>query len=188
MLRHLTIPQRVFMGPATGNPFPELISERFVLPRTVAREPIPDKVPKSLVEDYTEACNVLAESAKASAALSRRCLQNLLVEKAGMTKRDLNDQIQEAINARALPSTLAEDLDTVRLIGNFGAHPIKSKSTGEIVPVEPGEAEWNLDVLDALFDFFYAQPDKRDERRAALDAKLKDAGRQTLAEIRKKPP
>jgi len=74
----------------------------------------------------------------------------------------------------------------VRVIGNFGTHPIKSTNTGEIVPVKPGEADWNLDVLGDLFDFFYAQPEKRSERRAALDAKLKDAGRPTLAEMRKK--
>jgi hypothetical protein len=30
---------------------------------------------------------------------------------------------------------------TVRTIGNFAAHPIKSTSTGTIVDVEPGEAE-----------------------------------------------
>ena len=29
----------------------------------------------------------------------------------------------------------------------FGAHPIKSTSTGEIVEVEPGEAQWNLDAV-----------------------------------------
>ncbi len=39
-------------------------------------------------------------------------------------------------------------IDAVRVIGNFAAHPIKSKSTGEIVDVEPGEAEWNLNTLE----------------------------------------
>jgi hypothetical protein len=33
-------------------------------------------------------------------------------------------------------------LDAIRTIGNFAAHPIKSTSSGEIVDVEPGEAEW----------------------------------------------
>jgi hypothetical protein len=68
-------------------------------------------------------------------------------------------------------------IDAVRNTGNFAAHPNKSKSTGEIVPVEPQEAEWNLDVLEALFDFYYVQPAKVAERRAALDQKLADAGK-----------
>jgi hypothetical protein len=137
-------------------------------------------------ERLLAASRVLAESTEASAALSRRCLQALLVAEAGVKKKDLFDQIQEVIDAGSLPTSLADDLDAVRHIGAFGAHPIKSKSTGEIVPVEPGEAEWNLDVLDALFDFFYVQPEKRSARRAALDEKLKQAGKPSLEEGRKK--
>jgi len=68
-------------------------------------------------------------------------------------------------------------LDAVRNIGNFAAHPMKSQSTGEIVPVEPGEAEWNLDVLESLFDFHFVAPAKTKARKDALNKKLKDAGK-----------
>ena len=34
----------------------------------------------------------------------------------------------------------------------------------------------------------YTQPEKRAAKRAALDAKLKDAGKPTLAEMRKQKP
>ena len=44
----------------------------------LSRIPTAPEVPKGLAEDYNEACLVLADSAKASAALSRRCLQTLL--------------------------------------------------------------------------------------------------------------
>lgn len=159
---------------------PRLKSERMVWPRMVARAPIPANVPESIARDYSAACRVLPESAEASAALSRRCLQNLLVEKATMKKRDLDPQIQEVIDSGILPTQLAEDLDVVRVIGNFAAHPIKSQSRGQIVEVEPGEAEWNLDVLEALFDFFFVQAEKRKKRRAALNEKLKDAGKKPL--------
>ena len=57
------------------------------------------------------------------------------------------------------------------------AHPIKSQSTGEIVDVEPGEADWNLEALEALFDFYYVQPAKTAARKAALNKKLADAGK-----------
>src|SRR5690349_17981796 len=42
------------------------------------RGPVPTEVPGPIAQDYIEACNVLPISAKASAALSRRCLQSML--------------------------------------------------------------------------------------------------------------
>jgi hypothetical protein len=65
----------------------------------------------------------------------------------------------------------------VRNTGNFAAHPIKSKSSSEIVDVEPGEAEWNLDVIEALFDFFFVQPEVIRIKREDLNKKLIDAGK-----------
>jgi hypothetical protein len=43
--------------------------------------------------------------------------------------------------------------------------------------VEAGEAEWTLDVLDGLFDFYFVQPMILEQMRAALDAKLASAGK-----------
>jgi hypothetical protein len=159
---------------------PTLKSERMVWPPAVARTPIPKDVPAGIAKDYGAACRVFADSPEASAALSRRCLQHLLVVKAGATKKDLADQIDEVVESKELPSRLANDLHAVRVIGNFGAHPIKSKSTGEIVEVEPGEAEWNLDVLDGLFQHYYVDEERAKQRRAAINAKLKDAGKPPL--------
>jgi hypothetical protein len=56
------------------------------------------------------------------------------------------------ITQKLVSSALAEQLDAVRHKGNFAAHPTKSASSGDIMDVEPGEAEWNLDVLDGLFE------------------------------------
>jgi hypothetical protein len=71
-------------------------------------------------------------------------------------------------------------LDAVRHIGNFAAHPLKSTSTGEIIPVEPHEAEWNLDVLEELFDHFFVKPAKAKARREELNKKLVEAGKPQL--------
>lgn len=150
---------------------------RFVRPKTISRTPLPPEVPPEFAEDYKEACLVFNDSPKASAALSRRCLQNLLREKAGTAKENLVEQIQEVLDSNALPTYLTESLDAVRNIGNFAAHPIKSKSTGEIVDVEPGEAEWNLNVLEGLFDFYFVQPHRLHEKKEKLDQKLKDVGK-----------
>jgi len=154
-----------------------------VYPRAALRKACPSEVLKTapdLAADHKEACLVLADSPKASAALSRRCLQSLLRQRAGVTPGNLADEIQQVLDSAVLPSHLAQSLDAVRQIGNFAAHPIKSTSSGEVVPVEPGEAEWTLDTLDGLFDFYFVQPALTAQRRAALEAKLKDAGKPPL--------
>lgn len=155
------------------------VSRFMAYPQRASLRPLPAEVPNPYRRDFDEAVAVLPLSAKASAALSRRNLQAVIRDKAGIKGKDLNAEIQEIIDSGAVPSFITEGLDAVRNIGNFAAHPIKSISTGEIVEVEPGEAEWNLDVLESMFDFYFVQPSLTAKRRAALDVKLKDA---------KKPP
>lgn len=150
-----------------------------VRPRVATRPSPPSDVPADFTQDYVEASLVIADSPKASAALSRRCLQHVLREKAGVKPSDLASEIDQVIESGTLPTHLAEAIDAVRVIGNFAAHPIKSKASGEVLPVEPGEAEWTLDVLDGLFDFYFVQPSMLAKKRAALNAKLAEA---------KKPP
>jgi len=150
---------------------------KIIRPKSISRTPLSEEIPLEFAEDYKEACLVFSDSPKASAALSRRCLQNLLREKASTKNKDLFDQIQEVLDSNSLPSYLAKGLDAVRNIGNFATHPIKSKTTGEIVEVEPGEAEWNLDVLEGLFDFYFVQEKKLQEKRDKLNQKLTDVGK-----------
>jgi hypothetical protein len=153
------------------------VNSRLVYPESYSRSPLPPEVPKKYSTDYIEACTVLDDSPKASAALSRRCLQNVLREEAKVKKGDLSNEIQETIDSGKLPAHLIQSLDAIRNIGNFAAHPIKSKSSGEILDVETGEAEWNLDVLESLFDFYFVQPEILNRKKAALNAKLSDAGK-----------
>ena len=129
---------------------------------------------------FREACLVIGDSEKASAALSRRCLQNLLREKAETKAKDLAPQIQEVLDSGKLPSHLAEAIDGVRVIGNFATHHIKSTHTGEVIEVELGEAEWLLDTLEGFFDFYFVQPAKLEKKRGALNKKLKEAGKPPL--------
>jgi hypothetical protein len=90
---------------------------------------------------------------------------------------DLAKEIQEVHDSCRLPSDIAEALDSVRVVGNFAAHPMKSTNTGEIIDVEPGEAEWLLDTLESLFDFYFVRPAVLKAKRDALNAKLKEAGK-----------
>lgn len=157
------------------------IIEQFpVYPKTGNRAPLPPEVPGEFAKDYLEASIILYDSPKASAALSRRCLQHLIREKAGIKKKDLFQEIEELINSKQVPSYLADGLDAVRHIGNFAAHPIKSTNTGEIVEVELGEAEWLLDILEGLYDFYFVQPEILQKKKDALNQKLIDANKKPM--------
>ena len=150
---------------------------RFLAYPRASTRPVPPEVTDPYRQDFVEACTVLPFSPKASAALSRRCLQAILKDKAGAKKRDLADQIDEVASSGSVPSHIADDLHAVRNIGNFAAHTQKSTATGAILDVEEGEAEWNLDVLELLFDFYFVQPAISARRKAALNQKLQQAGK-----------
>ncbi len=160
--------------------FSDYKSRVMVRPK-MAERPVPPKaVPREIADEFAEACLVLADSPAASAALSRRCLQHVLRTAGSVKAGNLADEIQQVMDSGTLPTHLLQSIDAVRNIGNFAAHPSKSSATGEIVAVEPHEAEWNLDVLEALFDFYFVQPAIISEKRAALDAKLHASGRQAM--------
>jgi hypothetical protein len=153
----------------------EKVGESLIRPKATARASLPPDVPEAFAGDYREACLVLADSPKASAALSRRCLQNLLREQFKVKPSNLSDEIDEVLPE--LPSHLAGAVDGIRNLGNFAAHPMKSSNSGEILDVEPGEAEWCLDVLESLFDFCFVQPAVLAKKRQAVNQKLKEAGK-----------
>jgi len=156
---------------------------QMIYPLGSARSPIPPKVPEQIAQDYKEACLVEPLSKKASAALARRCLQNILRDpNAGNVKPDnLSKEIDQV--KPTLPTYLVKSIDAIRKVGNFGAHPIKCQHTGEIVEVEQGETEWLLDTLEELFDHYYVKPQRIKrikQKEEALNKKLKEAGKPPL--------
>lgn len=160
----------------TSVPGSQPIARFIAFPKAVTR-PVPTEVTDPYRSDFEEACAVLTLSPKASAALSRRCLQSVLRDKAKTATKDLFDQIEEVVASGKVPSHIVDELHAVRNIGNFAAHPAKSKTSGVIFDVEPGEAEWNLDVLESLFDFYFVQPALSAKRKTELNKKLQEAGK-----------
>lgn len=136
-------------------------------------------LPEDLRREYLEASGVLKGSPKASAALSRRCLQNILRDYAKVKPGSLSDEINEVLPS--LPTELANEVDVIRNIGNFAAHPNKSVTTGEIIDVEPGEAEWSLEVLGKLFAYYFSEPSE--DKTRALNTKLEDAGKPPIKRV-----
>lgn len=54
---------------------------------------------------------------------------------------------------------------------------MKSQQTGLILDVEPGEAEWTLDVLEELFDFYFVLPATIQKKKDDFNKKLQEAGK-----------
>lgn len=144
-----------------------------------------EDIPKLYLEDYEESVKVLSASPKASAALSRRLFQNILREEYNIKENTLVQEIQKFIELEGIPSHLTDAVDAVRNIGNLAAHPTKNKNTGEIVSVENGEAEWLIEVIEALFDFTFIQPLKLQRRRKELNLKLEQIGKPEMKKKKK---
>lgn len=141
-------------------------------PRTGLRRPVHPAVPDELLADYQEAVLVLQDSPKASAALSRRCLQHLLIRQ-GAKKKNLYDQLLELYDT--LPAYVQTFVDNIRKLGNLAAHPKNDTETDRILDVEPGEADWMLELLEELFDHYFAKPAEALERQKKLADRLSKA-------------
>lgn len=177
---------RLMICPACKSPLVQVTSDISLspwvnfYPSGANRGPVPAQVPGTIASDYIEACNVLPISAKASAALSRRCLQAIL-RSHGYSAKDLAKEIDLLLNesdpSKAIPASLRMTVDAVRGFGNFSAHPITDQTTLQIIDVEPEEAEWCLEVIEEMFQHFYVRPAEAAARKAALNAKLAQAGK-----------
>ena len=144
------------------------------------RTPAAPEVESKFAEDYNEACLVLPFSPKASAALSRRCLQNIIRLKEGIKERNLKTEIDKLIATNKLPSYISDNLEIIRGFGNIAAHGMEDRASGEILDVEPNEAEFLLDVLELLFDLYFVQAAKAAKMKAALNQKLTSAGQKPI--------
>ena len=136
-----------------------------------------EDIPAKYQEDLQEAESVLSLSPKASAALTRRLLQKILSEELKINNSNLSKQIDVFLEDEKIPSHISKSVDAIRNIGNFSANPLKETNTGAIVEVEPGEAEWSVEVIKSLFDYIFVQPKRIERKRNELNAKLRSLGK-----------
>lgn len=157
-----------------------LLSKQTVYPQTSGRPAAPQEVEASFAAIYEEACLVLPFSPQASAALGRKCLQLILRDKADIKASNLSKEIDDLAENKTLPPALIDSILEIKNIGNFKIYPSKSLSTGEVAEASPEEAEWILDVLESLFDFYFVQPAKLMAKREALNKKLSESGKDPI--------
>jgi hypothetical protein len=128
--------------------------------------PQPDYIPDQIKDDYYEACSILSLSPKASATLSRRCLQGMIRDFWGITKNRLIDEINELKNQSKINTSTLDSIDAIRQIGNIGAH--MEKDVNLIVDIDENEAELLIRLLEDLFQDWYVNKHEQEERSLKL--------------------
>ena len=130
----------------------------------VKAKTFPPYIPEAILNDYREACLIRDLSPKASATLSRRCLQGIIRDFWKVKPGRLVDEIRE-IESKTAPETW-QAIDAVRKIGNIGAH--MEKDVDVIVDVDPREAELLIQLIEDLLKDWYVTREDRKSRTAAL--------------------
>ena len=132
---------------------------RWKLKPQSSAKPFPDYIPAPILQDYNEACLICALSPKASATLSRRCLQGIIRDFWRISKARLIEEINELKGK--IDSTTWQAVDAVRSMGNIGAH--MEKDINLIVDVDPEEADMLLRLIEVLLDEWYIRRHEREE-------------------------
>jgi hypothetical protein len=135
--------------------------------------PQPSYIPQPLQGDYYEACAIRDLSPKASATMTRRCLQGMIRDFCGIQKMRLIDEINELRDrvhrgnapVGVLPDTV-DAIDRVREIGNIGAH--MEADINVIVDVDPDEAQILIELVETLFAEWYVARHDRTERLSRI--------------------
>lgn len=134
-----------------------------LLPESLAK-PQPEYIPRAIVDDYNEACRILHLSPKASATLSRRCLQGIVRDYWGISRSTLGQEIKELKGK--VSSDVWEAIDSIRSVGNIGAH--FEKDVNLVIDIEPDEAELLISLIEDLFIDWYVTRHDRQVRQGNL--------------------
>jgi hypothetical protein len=149
-----------------------LLNDWMLLPQSSAK-PQPDCIPTPLRQDYYEACAIRDLSPKASATIIRRCLQGMIRDFCGISKKRLVDEIDalhDSVNQGKAPAGVQADtidaIDHVRGIGNIGAH--MESDINVIIDVDPDEAQTLIELTELLFEEWYVAREHLQQRLAHL--------------------
>jgi hypothetical protein len=143
-----------------------------LLPASSAK-PQPSYIPQPIRDDYAEACAIRDLSPKASATITRRCLQGMIRDFCGISKgrlideiNELRDRVHEGRGPVGVQVDTLEAIDHVRKIGNIGAH--MEADINVIVDVDPDEAQVLISLVELLLEEWYVARHARQEALAKL--------------------
>ncbi|WP_421580801.1 DUF4145 domain-containing protein [Shinella sp. M31] len=113
-------------------------------------------VTEEIASLYDEASNAIARSPRASAVLSRACLEAVLSAMGykGNLQRKIAAAVSEASPQKSLSAALRQRLPIIRFIGNSANHSFKH-SNSRICIITADEAEWCLEILGCVLQEYY---------------------------------
>lgn len=125
-------------------------------PNSLAKQ-FPEYIPEAIRQDYEEACAIVLLSPKASATLSRRCLQGMIHDFWGIKEKNLYEEISSL--KKLLSNDLWTSIDALRQLGNIGAH--MEKDTNIIIDIDPNEANSLIQLIELLMKEWYINREER---------------------------
>ncbi|ECL9273680.1 DUF4145 domain-containing protein [Campylobacter jejuni] len=150
---------------------------KIFFPREVAIPP-EENIPENVKEIYEEASLVLGDSPRASCALLRLALQELmkyLKENIqiynGLKNRNINEDIKEIINIgnfyQEQKESLEEAMNSIRLIGNKASHPseLDINDNSEIANIL-------FEMINFIVGEIITKPKEREERLNKLKSAI----------------
>ena len=140
-----------------------------IYPISSARH-FPEYVPQQIRNDYEEAAAIVDLSPKASATLSRRCLQGMIANFWGIKENNLAQAIKQ-LQSKVDVLTW-ETIDSIRKIGNIGAH--MERDVNLIIDIDPDEATQLLRFIEFLIDSWYVERHKREELMRSINQVSED--------------
>lgn len=146
------------------NHYARIINEHFIFGKMFFPDKdvkqYPDYIPEPIRKDYEEACQISSLSPKASATLARRCIQGILRDFWKVKPDNLIKEIEQIKDK--VDTQTYEAIDSVRRIGNIGAH--MEKDINVIIDVDENEAEVLISLLDILFQNWYIEKHNKEEQ------------------------
>lgn len=145
-----------------------MLREWNLVPSSRARVFPADVVPKAVLADYAEACEIKDASPKAAATLARRALQGMIRDfwKIKVRSGKLVEEIDE-LKGKVEPEVW-DAIEAVRKVGNIGAH--MEQDVNLIIDVEPEEADKLIALIEMLIKEWYINREQRQARLASVKA------------------
>ncbi|MBO0947268.1 DUF4145 domain-containing protein [Fibrella forsythiae] len=160
----LSVALHTYYDNMSKNVYSEPLMSWQLIPASSAKS-FPEYIPLPIRQDYEEACLILELSPKASATLSRRCLQGMIRDFFNVTgEKTLFNEIK-AIENKVDPITW-QAIHAVRQIGNIGAH--MENDINLIVDVDPNEAKVLIALNEMLLKEWYIHRYERTKRLESI--------------------
>ncbi len=131
-------------------PEPDIRTANYLYPRQKTYSE--DYIPKAVRDTYDEASRIVKLSANGYAALARKIIELICVDKEA-TGHTLFDKIKFLADNHLIPAVLFEMFDNIRFLGNVGVHA-NSPS------IDHQEALILKEFVEAIIEYTYVAPEK----------------------------